>query len=86
MITTLTLSRDTGDGWIGTLPDQSECYIPYGAIAAHCRPAQRLRLTELHVKIAPYRVKKRSHLRPGCRREWLFYFKKEGVIEHLKRR
>ena len=32
MITTLTLSRDTGDGWIGTLPDQSECYIPYGAI------------------------------------------------------
>jgi hypothetical protein len=32
MITTLTLSRDTGDGWIGTLPDQTECYIPYGAI------------------------------------------------------
>ena len=32
MITTLTLSRDTGDGWIGTLPDHTECYIPYGAI------------------------------------------------------
>ena len=32
MITTLTLTRDTGDGWIGTLPDQSDCYIPYGAI------------------------------------------------------
>ena len=32
MITTLTLSRDTGDGWIGALPDKTECYIPYGAI------------------------------------------------------
>jgi len=32
MITTLTLSRDTGDGWIADLPNADECYIPYGAI------------------------------------------------------